>query len=134
MNIKKLILLIVFATAAFAASAQEWIQIVKTNDTIFFVQPSSIVLTENDSKNKVIAIIGKTIGINSNKIDVVIWYVTVDDCMLRRGKLQVLDANGKWVSQHDFSFGSKKISDFISELICSATQETRSKKPNLITM
>lgn len=123
MKIKQFLAAITFSLCSITAFAQEWIEIAKTDETVFYIQPKSITSTENDGGTRVIAAIGKTFGVNSNRVDVLIWYVSISDCIATRGKFYVLDSNGRPQSNHDFVFQNGRVSSTIAEIICRAGQQ-----------
>lgn len=123
MTIKKFLAAITLTFCSITATAQQWVELAKTDETVFYVQVNSFTATENDGGTKVIAAIGKTFGINSNRVDVLIWYVPITDCITGRGKFYVLDSNGKPRSNHDFVFQNGTVSSTIAEIICRAGQQ-----------
>lgn len=130
MTIKKFLAAIALTFCSITATAQQWVEVAKTDETVFYIQVSSFTATENDGGTRVIAAIGKTFGINSNRVDVLIWYVPVTDCIAGRGKFYVLDSNGKPRSNHDFVFQNGAVSSTIAEIICRVGQGNRSNRSN----
>ena len=130
MIIKKLLAAIAFTLCSITANAQQWVEIAKTDETVFYIQANSFTATENDGGTRVIAAIGKTFGINSNRVDVLIWYVPVSDCIAGRGKFYVLDSNGKPRSNHDFVFQNGTVSSTIAEIICRVGAGNKSNRSN----
>lgn len=130
MTIKKFLAAIALTFCSITATAQQWVEVAKTDETVFYIQVSSFTATENDGGTRVIAAIGKTFGINSNRVDVLIWYVPVTDCITGRGKFYVLDSNGKPRSNHDFVFQNGAVSSTIAEIICRVGQGNRSNRSN----
>ena len=129
MIIKKFLAAIAFTLCSITANAQQWVEIAKTDETVFYIQANSFTATENDGGTRVIAAIGKTFGINSNRVDVLIWYVPVSDCIAGRGKFYVLDSNGKPQSNHDFVFQNGTVSSTIAEIICRVGTGNKSNRP-----
>lgn len=114
----KKILLSLAITLSLSANAQEWVKAAESETNIFYIQVGSSRITNNDDGVKVIAVNGKQSNNATKRITTVQWYVPIRHCLLKRGKLIVTDTVGKYLSEHDFIFGSGNIASSISEVIC----------------
>lgn len=123
MTIKKFLAALIFVFCSLPVFAQEWVEVAKTDQSIFFLRAASVVATENDGGARVIAAVGKAYSINSNRVEVYIWYVSITACVAERGKFFVLDSNGRPQSDHDFVFKDGRVAGTIAEILCRSGQQ-----------
>lgn len=114
----KKILLLAAVTLSASAYSQEWVKVAESDTNTFHIQAGSSRITNNDDGVKVVAVNGKQTVNATKRIIPVQWYVSVRHCLQKRGKLVVVDTVGKFLSEHDFIFGSGNIASTISEVIC----------------
>lgn len=121
------VLLTLFLTIP-TANAQEWVEVSRTDKTLFFMKSNSVVTSESDDGTKIVASIGKTINVSANKIEIMVWYVSITDCILGRGTLNVLNTDGKIIGKYEFIFQDKRVSSNISEIMCRVVQDSYIKR------
>lgn len=121
------VLLTLFLTIS-TANAQEWVEVSRTDKTLFFMKSNSVVTSESDDGTKIVASIGKTINVSANKIEIMVWYVSITDCILGRGTLNVLNTDGKIIGKYEFIFQDKRVSSNISEIMCRVVQDSYIKR------
>jgi hypothetical protein len=113
------------------ANAQEWIEVSRTDKTLFFIKSDSVELSENDGGTKIVASVGRVISLTGNRTDIVIWYVTISNCIAGRGTLYVLNTNGKVIHKPEFVFQDKKVSSNIAEIMCRVVEDSYIKRLDL---
>jgi hypothetical protein len=115
------------------AHAQEWVEVSRTDKTLFFIKSDSVGLSENDGGTKVVVSVGRVVSLTGNRTDIVIWYVTIANCVAGRGTLYVLNTDGKVIHKPEFVFQDKKVSSNIAEIMCRVVEDSYIKRLNLKT-
>ena len=128
---KKLIIGLLFSMVFTSAFAQSWIRVAYNEENIYEIRQGSVEANATTSGVKVYVAVGRTITLASKKISASLWYVSVEDCKLQRGKFVVLGTSGEFQSEHDFVFGLGTISATIAEIICTVASSASPKnKPS----
>jgi len=111
-----------------AAYAQEWVEVSRTDKTLFFIKSDSVALSENDGGTKVVASVGRVISLTGNRTDIVVWYVTIANCVAGRGTLYVLNTDGKVINRPEFVFQDRRVSSNIAEIMCRVVEDSYIKR------
>jgi hypothetical protein len=112
--------------------AQEWIPIVKTDKSSFYILEQSLRINKIQQDNEYIfMVLGKHATESTADTEVNAWIVTAGDCLKKQGTFYMADKNGKIVLKTEFSFASNTISSIISKIICTTALDVLTK-PNSV--
>lgn len=121
----KRILIVLFALVAvgFSAAQTDWVNIGDTDDSVWDIQSGSLEESRTKGGTSIVAVVGRVTTKASKQIDVRKWYVSVDDCERKMGKLVTLDIEGKYKYENEIVFGAGSIGSSVAEMICGAYKQ-----------
>lgn len=113
---------VVFLAFAFVnANAQDrWITVAESYESVFAIQPGSLEETRTIGGLEIAAVVGRSLDKKTRRIELRKWYVTLQDCSRKLGKLVTLRLDGTYFFDNDFVFGSETIASQVAEIICGA--------------
>lgn len=114
---KKLIATLLMAVTPLVYAA-DWITITESKTSTFQGLKGSFKLGQNDAGVPIGYIKGRLINNEKNTIELVSWYVTIEDCWKEEGKMVVVDKFGNFQLESDFVFGMQSAGARIAEAIC----------------
>ena len=101
-----------------AISQEKWINVASSDDSSWEVQPRSLEETKTKGGNEIAAVVGRIANKKTKKVELRKWYVSIEDCDRKMGKLVTLDIDGKFQFENDFVFGAGTIATSVAEGIC----------------
>lgn len=129
--LKKLVAVMAMSLAT-AAYAQKWVDVSKTDNTLFSIQAGSLRYINTDGGKPAIVVVGRTTDLKKSQIEVVMWYVLVSDCLASRGKLVATDIDGKFMTDYSFVFGLGSSGAVIAETICVAGLDAAERREKTV--
>lgn len=114
-----------------ARAQSDWVNIGDTDDSLFDIQAGSLEELRTKGGTPIAAVVGRATTKASKTIDIRKWYVSIEDCERKMGKLVTLDVDGKYRFENDFVFGAGSVASSLAAAICGAYKqrvEERSKK------
>ena len=111
------------AVGGVANAQTEWVNIGDTDDSVWDIQAGSLEESKTKGGTPIAAVVGRVTMKVTKRIDVRKWYVSVDDCERKMGKLVTLDIDGKYRYENDVVFGAGSIGSSVAEMICGAYKQ-----------
>lgn len=110
---------IALCTTVSAYAEAEWVEIASSKmGRKWELQKDSLELTKNQGEESIAVMNGRVMEADKIKTRVYKWYVSINDCNRKMGKLAILNTTGEFEHEQDFIFGGADISSVIAEKIC----------------
>ncbi|MDM1715571.1 hypothetical protein [Thiopseudomonas alkaliphila] len=120
--------IILFSVQALAQS--DWINIASLpgDSKKLDVQPGSFEFSKTKGGTPIAVVVGKITDTKSANISLYKWYVSLEDCQRKMGKVVSLNVNGEFAFENDFVFGSGSIATVMAETICGVAEFSLAEK------
>jgi hypothetical protein len=116
-----------FAIAAAAALSGDWIELASTGETLWEGRAGTR-LTKTTKGGTPIAIAsGRVVHQKTKEITFYQWYVSIEHCRARHGKLVTVDMDGNFKFENDFVLNGGNVASALAEMLCVPLLEQDSK-------
>jgi hypothetical protein len=120
---QKLCLTLLLATtfASQTALAQtDWVKVAssKSSGGVWEGKSSSLDYSKTKAGVPIIVVVGRKSDTTTQAVSLHKWYVTVDDCRSKKGKVVTLKVTGEFEFENDFAFGGDTVATSLAEFVC----------------
>lgn len=117
---KPFIALLILSVCGITLAQTEWVNIGETDTSVWDIQAGSLEESKTKAGIPIVVVVGRVSTKSTKNIDVRKWYVSIEDCDRKMGKIVTLDVDGKYRHETDVVFGAGSIGSMVAEMICGA--------------